>query len=416
MDLEPDVVHDRRPGTGAAGLISFQSNDRPLRFTKIRMPRKQAYECSAALGAGSTNAQTIAILPRGGLGAVLYPALFARYLQRSFPDTRPILLAPQYAGFLAALLGVRHVPVCSVLTDASAGLRVRSEIAFFGALYRLRGTCLASFTNDVVDNGLARLFCLHSFDEGALGNSTLELNPLGGPLSRSSINRLLARPDDTRANPKHIIDRQSYALTQFGPQTADVPVSLPKAYRDNWLAATSDMGGAETDSQLILLFPETARIERNLTFGQIDSLVHELRSDYQIRIFTRDPELYKSLGIETAGFRDRLEPLRQIRRAAAVITADTFSAHLAGLCGTPTYVIYNFAYLPVWCEYWGAPFSNVFHFEGGKCYQLDDAFRAYRSCTDSPLFRCAQRASELTGTVDCQLPRSSVLSGSATRS
>jgi ADP-heptose:LPS heptosyltransferase len=95
-----------------------------------------------------------------------------------------------------------------------------------------------------------------------------------------------------------------------------------------------------------------------------------------------------------AGFRDRFEPLRQIVAAAGVITADTFAAHLAGLSGTPTYTIYNFAYQPRWCEYWGAPFANVLHFEKGNCFSVKDDFHATSTSENSVLFGAALRASE----------------------
>jgi len=358
--------------------------------------------------------KTLAILPRGGLGDVLYHALFARYGQSNFPDLNPVLLAPRYAAFLCELLAVRHLPVCSFVTDSTAGLHIGGELEFFRALYNLRGACLASFTNDVIDHGLARLFRLSSFDGGALGNSTVELNDSSGPLSRARLNRFFAQRDGSKVNPKHIVCRQQQALLHFGRTAGHL--LLPKAYREIWLDAIGVMGATEIDSRLVLLFPETARTERNLTFEQVDAIAGRLHSDYEIRIFTRDPEIYRSLGVETVGFTNRLEPLRQIRRAAAVITADTFSAHLAGLCGTPTYVIYNFAYRPIWCEYWGAPFDNVFNFEGGICYHLDEDFRAFPCREDSVLFDAAWRASELTGKLAYKSQSSRVLSGSAARS
>ncbi len=87
--------------------------------------------------------KTLAILPRGGLGDVLYHALFARYGQSNFPDLNPVLLAPRYAAFLCELLAVRHLPVCSFVTDSTAGLHIGGELEFFRALYNLRGATIS---------------------------------------------------------------------------------------------------------------------------------------------------------------------------------------------------------------------------------------------------------------------------------
>ncbi len=337
--------------------------------------------------------KTLAVLPRGGLGDVLYHALFARYVQKRFPDFDPVILAPKYAAFLTALLQVRHVPVCSVLTDASAGLHLGSEAAFWAAFYKLRGSCLASFTNDVVDHGVARLFQMSLFDGGILGNSITASGESASRFSRSGLNRLLAAHRSGRLNPKHIVDRQQSAIAHFASERSRLRVGLPKAYREIWSSVMSEMGKAEVDNRLALVFPETARIERNLTFGQIGSVVRQIRSDYEIRIFTRTPELYRSLNVDTVGFADKLEPLRQIRQAAAVISADTFSAHLAGLGDIPTYVIHNFASRPGWYECWGSPFQNVLNFEAGTCYQLDEYFQAFQSSQDGLLFNAVLKAS-----------------------
>ncbi len=362
--------------------------------------------------------KTLAVMPRGGLGDVLYHALFARYVHKRFPDFDPVILAPKYAAFLTALLHVRHVPVCSALTDASAGLHLGAEAAFWAAFYKLRGSCLASFTNDVVDHGVARLFQMSLFDGGILGNSMTAVEDSAGRFSRSGLNRLLAAPRSGRVNPKHIVDRQQYAIAHFAAERSPSRIGLPEAYREIWSSVMSDMGGVEVDKRLVLLFPETARTEKNLSFGQIESVVRQIDSEYSIRIFTRTPELYKSLDVDTVGFADKLEPLRQIRQAAAVISADTFSAHLAGLCCVPTYVIYNFAYRRAWCEYWGSPFQNVFNFERGACYQLDEYFQASQSSQDSLLFNAVLKASggTLAARRHEELVDAGILTGSGARS
>jgi hypothetical protein len=355
--------------------------------------------------------KTLAILPRGGLGDFFYHALFARYVQSRLPDLQPVLIAPRYAGFLADFLGVRHVPACSVLTDASAGLHIRGEIEFFGALNQVRSHCLASFTNDVIDHGLARLFRLSLFDGGALGNWLAPFNRRARPGSRDWLNRLLHYHEgDGRANPKHIVGRQRYALSWTG-----LSENLPSAYREFWLSAVVPFQG-QADSRLVLLFPETAQLTKNLTFEQVNYLVRRLRSDYRLRIFTKHPQLYRDLGVETAGFSDRLDPIRQICGASAVISADTFAAHVAGINATRTYVICNSGRRRPRCEYWGSPYGNVFNFEDGVSYKLDDDFRLFQAREDTPLFKAVLAASEDSGKRGGEVSATRVLTGSAARS
>jgi ADP-heptose:LPS heptosyltransferase len=337
--------------------------------------------------------KSLALLPRGGLGDVLYHALFARYIQSQSSNFEPVLIAPRYAAFLADLLAVRHVPACSLLTDASAGLSLRAEIDFSGALYKLRGNCLASFTSDVIDHGLARCFRLSLFDEGTLGNWLYPFQ-----------NKAAA------ANPRHLVDRQRYALRRIG-----LAGNLPEAYRDIWRTAVAELQG-QTDSRLLLFFPETAQTARNLTPGQMEYMITRLESEYRICIFTRYPERYRKFGVETAGFGDRLDPIRRILRAGAVISADTFSAHLAGITGTPTCVICNYALRPVWCQYWGSPYANVFNFENGISYQLDDQFQAFPALEDTRLFSTVGNASEQSLHSDTQSASAATLTGSAARS
>ena len=355
--------------------------------------------------------KTLAILPRGGLGDFLYHALFARYVQSRLPSFKPVLIAPRYAGFLADFLDVRHVPACSLLTDASAGLHVRGEIEFFGALNQVRGHCLASFTNDVIDHGLARLFRLSLFDGGALGNWLAPFNRRARPGSRDWLNRMLHYHENgSHANPKHIVDRQRYALRRLG-----LSENLPSAYREFWLSAVAPLH-KQDNSRLVLLFPETAQFAKNLTFDQVNYLVRQLRSDYRLRIFTKHPQLYQGLGVETAGFSDRLDPIRQICGASAVISADTFAAHVAGINGTPTYVICNATRRRPGCGYWGSPYTNVFNFEDGVSYKLDDDFRVFRACEDTELFKAVLPASEASGKCNGEVPVTRVLTGSAARS
>jgi hypothetical protein len=356
--------------------------------------------------------KTLAILPRGGLGDALYHALFARHVRNCLTGFDPILMAPGYAAFLAGLLKVGHWPVSSVLMDASSGLHLRSEVGFFEALRRAKGGCLASFTNDAIDHGLARLFGLSLMDEATLGNWFFPFKETACLLSREGLNRLLRYRQDIHPNPAHIVARQRHCLAQLGLRQ-----NLPEAYREIWSEACAPLSRpAPRDRTLLLLFPETAQLARNLTFGQTEYLVRELRSDYQIRIFTRYPDRYRTLEVETVGFSDRFEPIRQINRVAAVISADTFSAHLAGISGVPTYVICNFAYRPVWCRYWGSPFANVFNFEAGSCFQLDDDFEAFGAREDTLLFRSVLAASQQTDSIEPDFSSASVLTGSAARS
>ena len=356
--------------------------------------------------------KTLAILPRGGLGDALYHALFARHVRNCLTGFDPILLAPGYAAFLAELLQVRHWPVSSALMDVSAGLHIRSEAAFFAALHRSRGGCLASFTNDVVDHALARVFRLSLLDRRTLGNWFFPFKEDLGVLSRAGLNRLLRYRPDIHPNPAHIVGRQRLCLAQLGCRQ-----NLPQAYREIWLNACAPLLRPERrEPALLLLFPETAQLARNLTFGQVEHLVRQLRSDYQIRIFTRYPERYRTLEVETAEFSDRFEPIRQINRSAAVISADTFSAHLAGISGVPTYVICNFAHRPIWCRYWGSPFANVFNFEAGSCFQLDDNFEAFDATEDTLLFRSVLAASRQTDRVEADFSSTHALTGHAARS
>jgi hypothetical protein len=354
----------------------------------------------------------LAVLPRGGLGDFLYHALFARYIESRLSGIEPVVLAPRYAAFLAELLGVRHVPVCSVLTDVSAGLHIRGEFAFWKAFHELRGGYLASFTNDVVDHGLARVFRLSLLDNGTLGNWFSPFQQKSGMFSREGLNRLLHYRQDIQPNPAHIVNRQRRCLAHLG-----LGQNLPEAYREIWLEACATLSPPEQSGRtLLLLFPETAQLARNLTFAQVEHLVRQLRSYYQIRIFTRSPDRYRALDVETAEFSDRLEPIRQINGAAAVISADTLSAHLAGISGVPTYVVCNFAHRPVWCRYWGSPYSNVFNFEAGSCFQLDDDFEAFRASEDTLLFESVLAASRHTDSAEPELSGVSVLTGSAARS
>ncbi len=360
----------------------------------------------------------LGVLPRGGLGDMLYHSLFAKYLKDRRPDIEPVLIAPGYASFLAELLDVQHWPACSVLTDASAGFQLDSELAFWHTLWKLRGdpkvrgNSLASFTNDVVDHSLARIFDLELFDNGRLGNW---LFPFQGDirlLSRSGVNRMLAyHANDVLLNPKHIVDRQQHALRQTGEA-----VNLAEAYRKIWLRAISPMIKVGVGASAVLIFPETAQARKNLTLEQVTLLVRYLRPDYQIRIFTRQPDRYCPLGVETIGFSDRWEPLRQICTAAAVISADTFAAHLAGISGTPTYVICNAAERALNCEYWGSPFRNVLNFQDGSSYRLDDDFRACRSEGTSLCFRAALEASKESKRDLSRAGYSALLTGSAARS
>jgi hypothetical protein len=335
--------------------------------------------------------KTLAILPRGGLGDVLYHALFAKYVEKNLPKFDPVLLAPSYGEFLTSLLGVRHVPVCSLLTDASGGVHLGNEAKFLKAFVDVSGGCLASFTNDVVDHGLARLFRLELFDGGSLGNSVFAASQASGFVSRCALNRLLRYGRSGRVNPRHIVDRQQQALLHNG-----CDANLVFAYREIWIDAVSSVVQPGRDSNLVLIFPETARLERNLSFEQVEFVVEKLSSEYKLCVFSSRPERYHSLDVETAGFKDRLEPLRRVRRARAVITADTFSAHLAGVCGTPTYTIYNFSAQPRWYERWGAPFYNVLHFEAGTAYALSSAFSANVVSHNSDFFRVALEASQLS--------------------
>ncbi len=233
-------------------------------------------------------------------------------------------------------------------------------------------------------------------------------------LSREGPNRLLRYREGIHPNPAHIVDRQRHCLAQLG-----LGQNLPEAYREIWSDACSTLcPPMPRERSLLLLFPETAQLARNLTLGQVEYLVRQLRSDYQIRIFTRYPDRYRMLEVETAGFSDRFEPIRQISRAAAVISADTFSAHLAGLSGVPTYVMCNFAYRPVWCRYWGSPFANVFNFEAGNCFQLAANFEALGASEDTLLFRSVLAASERTRTDEPGFSSvfDQILTGSAARS
>jgi hypothetical protein len=329
------------------------------------------------------------VLPRGGLGDILYHALFASYVREHLPEFEPVLLAPAYGTFLSGLLRVRHIPVSSFLSDATNGIRIRSEVNFFSTLLRQRGASMASFTNDVIDCGLLRLCGFKRFDNKVLGNSTLAFANQPGRFSRYKLNAVLKYKGTGTMNPAHIVDRQRTALDQYRAEA-----NLPAAYRDIWLRALDEKIQPPDQAGVVLIFPETARAEKNLTVAQVRYIARHLRRDYTVRVFTRYPAAYSDLGIETAGFADRWGPLRQIRSAAAVFTADTFAAHVAGLCGTPTYTIYNFAYKPRWCEYWGAPFENVLHFEAGECYRLTDAFAASHFSEDSDLFHAALGASQ----------------------
>jgi hypothetical protein len=353
----------------------------------------------------------LALLPRGGLGDVLYHALFARYIQSGARDFEPVLIAPRYAAFLADFLSVRHVPACSVVTDASAGLKLRGEIEFCAALRQMRGHCLASFTNDIVDHGLARCFGLSLFDGGTLGNWLHPFQKTSRLLSREGVNRLLRyQHKGAVSNPRHIVDRQRHALQRIG-----FAENLPDAYREIWRNAVAGMQG-QRDSGLLLFFPETAQTARNLSLDQMEYMIARLSSEHRICIFTRYPGRYQKFGVETAGFGDKLDPIRRILQAGAVISADTFSAHLAGITGTPTYVICNYALRPVWCQYWGSPYANVVNFEGGAGYRLDDEFRAVEVLEDGVVFGAARKASERFVNSGTESPSAGTLTGSAARS
>jgi len=355
--------------------------------------------------------KSLALLPRGGLGDVLYHALFARYLQSKTSDFEPVLIAPRYAAFLADFLDVRHVPACSMLTDASAGLTFRGEIEFFKALYKLRGNCLASFTSDVVDHGLARCFGLNLFDEGTLGNWLHPFKNTSKMLSREGVNRLLHyQHNAAEANPRHIVDRQRYALKRIG-----LAENLPEAYREIWRTAVAGIG-QQTDTRLLLIFPETAQMAKNLTPEQMKQMIVRLQSEYRICVFTRYQERYQQFGVETVGFEDRLEPIRRILRASVVISADTFSAHLAGISGKPAYVICNHPMRPISCRYWGSPYSNVSNFEDGASYRLDDGFQAFPVQEDTKLFSIVRKASEHSPPSEVESSKAATLTGSEARS
>lgn len=335
----------------------------------------------------------LAILPRGGLGDILYHALFAKYVQINLPYD-PVLLAPGYGSFLTDLIGVRHVAVQSILTDASKGLDRKGEVAFLRALFGLRGADVASFTNDVIDAGLLTLFGMNRFDDGLLGNAALWLE---GSL-RCRLNRALRYDTKGQHNPTHIVARQQVAISTHGLREC-----LTHAYERIWQQTMAKLP-LHVESKFVLIFPETARPEKNLSSEQVGHIARALSRDYIVRVFSRDAAAYAGLPVEVNGFSDRLEPLRQIRSAAAVFSADTFSAHLAGLCGVPTYTIYNFAYKPLWAEYWGAPSKNVLHFEQGQGYRLSTDFAAQPATECSFFFEAALAASKRTPTFDAGRP------------
>lgn len=342
---------------------------------------------------------------------MLYHALFARYLQDRVADLKPVLIAPAYASFLAELLRVEHWPACSLVTDASAGLKITNELAFWRALWASRGSGLASFTNDIVDHALARTFNLKPFDGGELGNWLYPFREGIGFLSRAGLNRLFNYHADAILNPKHILNRQEYVLNRIGMGS-----NLAAAYREIWLQAVRPLIRTDSGARLALIFPETAQSSKNLTWEQVRLLVDYLRPDFKVRIFARSSESYLALGVETLGFADRLAPIRQILSASAVMTADTFSAHLSGLSGIPTYVVCNQPQRVLNCQYWGSPYANVFNFEAGTGYQLDEGCRAFKSGENSLCFSAASEASRISDRHPANTERPAVLTGSAARS
>ena len=339
--------------------------------------------------------RTVVVVPRLGLGDVLYHLLFINYVQERLGFSTAVIFSPPYGRFLCDLFDVSYFPLSTLLTSLTGGISISREFAFWKTVRQLRGAHMACFTHDMFDGAMIRLSGCLPFAKTPLGNLMCHEN-LG---MRYKLNQMFnALGSNGHPNPKHVVARQLAVLNQYEEVSKD---ELLDYYERTFLLKTKGINRSVPSCwrEQVVIFPETARAIKNFTSQQLSFLMQALSDQYDITLVAKTkPTGLKDLPYTYISTADPYLPLTLTMRASYVIAADTFGAHLAGAMGVTTYVIYNDPARNLHGERWGIARDCACHVERGRFYSLDATFSAVFRESENLLEDALQQVSLMDNT------------------
>lgn len=314
-------------------------------------------------------------VPSHGLGDVLYHSLALQYLKESKYDDC-IIFCPPNCIEIPGLVGITAYPYYSKLLKNKLALTHANEVRFWRILSRYRGSGFFSTYNDLIDKFLCSVYGFEMVN-GSIGNYFKAFR-YG---ARSSFNVVLSlKKSDPVTNPKHFFERIHNVVSALTNVSQE---DLGLYFKKKVFQIAG--GGVLAMQASVLIFPDAGTEARMLNHQQVKCIVESYRKDAEIMIYSnREFKFDGKTHVRVRRFSSIKDTIKNTFNASVVFTADSFPAHFSALCGVKTMVIYQHPKFKKYCEYWGPPFNNVFHFEDGVGYTLDEHYKAVETTNIIP--------------------------------
>lgn len=337
-------------------------------------------------------------IPRPGLGDILYHFLWLEVLCRNHQIRHGYLVIPAPAEqllpehpFIARSTGITW------LSRGNFKWGIRGELRFWRAVFETRCSVLVGINHDFVERLFGAL--VGKMAGAAAIGDYLRVHSIG---RRSRVSALMPRIGKTRPNPRHFVRRMELVTAaefDLGPEqfSTQLRAAFARCFPDTVASARS------TDT--VLICPEAGRIERSLSPSEAAQFARAIGRQAKVVVLCTSkaaPNYTDSLrahGVEVRTFSTIKATADAMRSASVVVTCDSFPAHLGGLVGATSIVVYKAPLLRNYCEYWGSPFDCVFHVERGSLLRLDQEYQCVQlQSSDQPLLVdiCARVAIDLT--------------------
>ena len=303
-------------------------------------------------------------VPSHGLGDVLYESLALSYLKIIYEET--VIFCPKNCIEITQLFNISGIPFYSKLLKNKLKFSITNELNFWRSLKHYRGYDYFSTFNDLIDKLICRKGGFNMVS-GAIGNY-FRVFPYGW---RSVLNKTLTFFGKQKgSNPRHFFLRIHNVVSSVCPVSKE---DLLTHFRKDFLTVTAP---SVSSSNSLFIFPDSSNKKKELTAAQVEYIIRSYGSFPEIIIYSDRHFSTAGTNVTVVKFNSVKETFTDTRRASLVFAADSFPAHFSGLSGIKTIVIYQQAKIKKYCEYWGAPYNNVFHVEEGAAYLLDDDFSA----------------------------------------
>lgn len=308
------------------------------------------------------------VIPRHGLGDILYNCLCLRFLKDKNIVKNEIVFVPKYGVFIADLFKLNSVPLYSRMLNSRLGKNatLKNEFRYWSTLYKYRNNCAMSLINDLVDKTIFNAFNIRSFPSWNLGNY-LKTHPSG---LRGHINKLFDKSQNIRINPKHILQRSLLLLNQVTDCTLD----------ELWYVNKNLYKCTQKNNWKYVIFPDAGDEARALDARKINNILNIIADNQNTVIYSNNKSIHEAIKSVAVDFYPSLESLcSTLDSCSSVICADSFGAHISGLVKPDKIIILypNQIRYPLYWEWWGLPTKKAYHIWQNKIYQLNDNYESH---------------------------------------